>query len=88
MFDIFEYIFNLLRWFPPIFNAMVYAMTVTFTVVLYEEGYLINEMLIIIIVVVTGLAGYVFRRIAVERSKKIKNDNFINRFNLFYRKDI
>jgi hypothetical protein len=87
MFDIFEYIFNLFRWFPPIFNAMMYVMTVTFAVVLYEEGYLINEMLIIIIVVVTGLAGYVFRRIAVERSKKNNNGNLINRFNSFYGQD-
>ena len=81
MFEIFEYLFNIFRFFPPIFNAMIYVMGNIMLFTLYDEGYLINEMYIILFLILTVILILFFRRLANIRSNREENILF-NRFNL------
>ena len=81
MFEIFEYLFNIFRFFPPIFNAMIYVMGNIMLFTLYDEGYLINEMFIFLFLILTVILILFFRRLANIRSNREENILF-NRFNL------
>ena len=80
MFEIFEYLFNIFRFFPPIFNAMIYVMGNIMLFTLYDEGYLINEMFIFLFLILTVILILFFRRLANIKSNREENILF-NRFN-------
>ena len=79
MFEIFEYLFNIFILFPPIFNVIIYVMGNIMLLTLHDEGYLINEMFIILLLILTVILILFFRRLVNIRSNREENILF-NRF--------
>ena len=76
MLNTFEYIYESLRWFPPFFNMSLSYALFAFNAVLYSEGFLTEEMLVLCIITEFCLFFYILQRMAKAREQKyIKEKN-------------